>query len=188
MQARKTALLFIAAAFATAAAGQVANGDFDAGADHWGISLDAGAGGILDWDSTTGDPAPGSARAGNVFVGTQVDGWGQCVPFSGGDYAFSAAVASALQAGNSCRIRIDFIANADCIDATPIVLEVVQANARNDGTFETLAAGGTLPAGVLAAAVSLEHVRVKDAHAGSSFCHFDHVGLAADTIFIATLD
>lgn len=188
MRALKTAALFVAAAFATGATGQVVNGDFEGSADHWGISLDAGAGGIVDWDPTTGDPGPGSARAGNVFVGTQVDGWRQCVPFSSADYAVSAAVASALKAGNSCRIKLAFIANADCIDDTPVVLEVLLHNARNDGTFETLASAGKLPDGILAVAVSLDHVRVMEADAGDSFCHFDHVELTPDTIFAAAFE
>ena len=85
------------------------------------------------------------------------------MPFTATDFAVSARVASSLQAGNACRLRVDFIANTDCVDGTPIVLESVSANVQNDGSFETLAAGDALPVGVQAAAVFLEHIRSADA-------------------------
>ncbi len=180
--------LLIALAFATSAHCQVANPDFDSGTDGWSFRLDSGSGGTVDWDSMVGYPAPGSAHAGNVFPGNHIDGWRQCVPVSGPDYAISAAVASAVQTGNNCRITIDFIANQDCVDGTPIALEVQLNNTRNDGAFELLGRGGTLPDGILKAALSLEHVRTVDANAGASDCHFDHVQLGADTIFAANFD
>jgi hypothetical protein len=173
---------------AASAAGQVVNSDFDDGTQGWSFRLAAAGGGVVDWDSGVGDPAPGSARAGNVFVEPAVDGWKQCVPVSGTDFAFTAAVASALQAGNSCRITIDFIALGDCVNGTPIVLEAVSSNTRNDGGFETISVGGPLPFGVEAAAVFLDHVRAKGALPGDSYCHFDHVQLGADTMFGAHFD
>ena len=115
----------------------------------------------------------------------RVDGWKQCVPMNSSNFAFQTEVAAALQTGNSCRITLDFIALADCVDGTPIALEVVLSNTRNDGSFETLSAHGTLPAGILAAAVFLDHVRSDVAAPGDSYCHFDHVELGADTVFDA---
>ena len=188
MRVRKMSSLFIAIAFASSVHGQVANSDFDTDAQGWSIRLDSGGGGFVDWDSTVGDPAPGSAHAGNVFPGAHVDGWKQCVPISGSDYALSAAVASAVRTGNSCRINVDFIANQDCVDGTAIALEVQLSNTQNNGAFELLGSGGALPEGILAAALSLDHVRVAGADAGSSDCHFDHVQLGADTIFVASFD
>lgn len=179
----RTCLMLLLSALCAAADAQVLNPDFDTSTDGWSFSLDAGGGGILEWDSSTGDPAPGSARVGNVFVGAHVDSWRQCVPVSGSDYAFNAAVASALKSGNHCRVKLDFIAGPDCVNGTPIALEVVLDNTRNDGTFETLSAGGPLPDGSLAAALFLSHVRSAQAAAGSSFCNFDHIGLAPDGIF-----
>jgi hypothetical protein len=188
MRMLKGAALFVAMAFAASASCQVANPDFDTGTQGWTFRLDSGSGGSVDWDVLTGDPTPGSARAGNVFLGNHIDGWKQCVPISGPDFAISAAVASAVKAGNSCRITIDFIANQDCIDGTPIALEVQLSNTQNNGAFEWLGSGGALPDGILKAALSLEHVRSAAADAGSSDCHFDHVQLGADTIFAAGLD
>jgi len=173
--------LFIAMAFANGANCQVVNPDFDSGTEGWGFRL--ASGGSVDWDSTVGYPAPGSAHAGNVLPGNRIDGWKQCVPISGPDYAISVAVASAVQAGNSCRIVVDFIANQDCVDGTPIALEVQLSNTRNDTTFELLGGGGALPDGILKAALSLEHLRTADADSGASDCHFDQVQLGADTIF-----
>lgn len=178
-------LLVLAVAAAHA---QVANPDFDSGAVDWSFHLDAGGGGVLEWDDTTGDPAPGSVLASNVFPGAHVDGWRQCVPVATADYAFAASVASALQAGNSCRVTIDFIANQACVNGTPIALEVKLANARNDGTFETVSGGGVLPDGIQAAALSLDHVRSADAAPGDSSCHFDHVSLGANTVFRSAFD
>jgi len=173
---------------ATTAGAGVLNPDFDSDAAHWAFILDIGSGGIDNWDAAVGDPAPGSARAGNVFAGAHRDGWKQCVPFGAADFAVSVRVASALQTGNSCRIRVDFIANPDCVDGTPIAVQSVTSNSRNDGTFETLMTDGALPDGIQAAAVFLEHVRSKDAAAGDSFCHFDHVAIEPATIFTATFD
>lgn len=173
---------------ASAGHGQVVNPEFDAGASGWSFHLDAGGGGVLDWDATTGDPAPGSVSAANVFLGAHVDGWRQCVAVTGAAYAFSANVASALQAGNACRITIDFIANQACVDGTPIALETRLVNTRNDGVFETLAGAGPLPAGIKAAALSLDHVRSANAAAGASSCRFDHVQLGADTILQAAFE
>ena len=186
MRMLKGAALFIAMAFATNASCQVANPDFDAGTQGWTFRLDSG--GSVDWDAVTGDPMPGSAHAGNVFPGNHIDGWKQCVSISGPDFAISAAVASAVKTGNSCRIAIDFIANQDCVDGTPIALEVQLSNTQNNGAFEWLGSGGALPDGILKAALSLEHVRSAAAEAGSSDCHFDHVRLGADTIFAANFD
>jgi len=188
MRIRILVAAVVMAAAALPVGAQVVNADFDTDAAHWAFVLDAGSGGIVDWDSTSGDPAPGSARAGNVFAGARRDGWKQCVPFAAADFAIAVRVASALQSGNSCRIRVDFIANPDCVDGTPIVQENLIANTRNDGTFESLAAGGTLPDGIEAAAVFLEHIRSKDAAAGDSFCHFDHVEINAGTIFAAAFE
>ncbi|HEY2394717.1 MAG TPA: hypothetical protein VGH81_01880 [Rudaea sp.] len=188
MRVLKVTALFLATAFASDAHGQVVNPNFDTSAQGWSILLDSGEGGFVDWDSTIGYPTPGSARAGNVFPGAHVDGWKQCVPISGSDYAFSAAVASAVQTGNSCRINVDFIADQDCVDGTPIALEVRSSNTQNNGAFELLGSGGILPEGILAAALSLDHIRVAGADAGSSDCHFDHVQLGADTIFAANFD
>jgi hypothetical protein len=184
----KFLVLVLAAAVAPRAHCQLENPDFATGMQGWGFRLDAGGGGIVDWDSASGDPAPGSARAGNVFPGSHVDGWKQCVPVSGAWYSVSAQVASAVKDGNSCRIRIDFIANQDCVDGTPIALEVKLGNTRNDGSFETIAASGSLPEGILAAGLFLEHVRAHDAAAGDSFCHFDHVALGGDAIFSAAFE
>jgi len=188
MRMLNVAAMLLAASFASGARGQVANPDFDTGAQGWSILLDAGGGGFVDWDSTIGYPAPGSAHAGNVTSGAHVDGWKQCVPISASDYAISAAVASAVQSGNSCRIKVDFIANQDCVDGTPIALEVQLSNTQNNGAFELLGAGGALPDGILAAALSLDHVRAAGADAGSSDCHFDHLQLGADTIFAENFD
>jgi hypothetical protein len=175
-------------ALAADAAAQVANPDFDSDTHGWAFRLASAGGGIVDWDSTIGDPAPGSARAGNFFVEPAVDGWKQCVAVSGSDFAFTAAVASNLQAGNSCRITVDFIALGDCVNGTPIALETVLVNTRNDGTFETLGAAGALPADVQAAAIFLDHVRVAGAMPGDSYCRFDHIELGADTMFVAHFD
>ena len=184
---RRHALLLLAFGIvASVSDAQVVNPDFDAGTSGWTFHLDVG--GVLDWDDTVGDPAPGSVLASNVFPGAHVDGWRQCVPIASADYAFAASVASALQTGNSCRVTIDFIANQACTNGTPIALEVKLANARNDGTFETLSGGGLLPDGIQAAALSLDHVRSADAAAGDSTCHFDHVSLGADTIFLTSFD
>ncbi len=185
---RHAVLLLAFGAVVNAAHAQVVNPDFDSGTSGWTFHLDAGGGGVLDWDGTVGDPAPGSVSASNAFPGAHVDGWRQCVPIGSADYAFSARVASALQAGNSCRITIDFIATQACANGTPILLEATLANVRNDGTFETLAGGAPLPDGIQAAALSLDHVRSADAAAGASTCHFDHVSLGADTIFVAAFD
>jgi hypothetical protein len=182
------AALLVAIVFATGANCQVANPDFDDGTQGWGFRLDSGAGGSVDWDAVNGDPAPGSVHAGNVFPGNHVDGWKQCVPISGSDYAISVAIASALQGGNSCRVTVDFIANEACVDGTPITLEVQLSNTQNNGAFEAVASSGLLPDGILAAALSLDHVRTAAADAGSSDCHFDHVQLVADTIFAASFD
>jgi hypothetical protein len=184
----KAAVPFIAMAIAAGANGQVANPDFDTGTQGWSFRLDTGSGGSVDWDSTSGDPTPGSARAGNVFPGNHIDGWKQCVPISGPDFAISAAVAAAVKTGNSCRITIDFIATQDCTDGTPIALEVQLSNTQNNGAFEPLGTGGALPDGILKAALSLEHVRAAAADAGSSDCRFDHVRLGADAIFAADFD
>lgn len=180
--------MLLLAALCPGAGAQVVNPDFNAGTAGWSFSLDAGGGGIVEWDAGTGDPSAGSARAGNVFVGAHVDGWRQCVAVSGSDYAFTAAVASALESGNHCRIRLDFIAAADCVDGTPIALEVVLENTRNDGTFETLVSGGPLPEGTRAAALFLSHVRSSAASAGDSFCNFDHVALTPDTVLAAPFE
>jgi len=188
MRMSKRTALFIAMAFAAGANAQVANPDFDTGTQGWSFRLDSGSGGSVDWDSVAGDPAPGSAHAGNVFPGNHIDGWKQCVPISGPDFAISAAVASAVKTGNSCRITVDFIANQDCVDGTPIALEVHLSNTQNNGAFEALGSGGSLPEGILKAALTLEHVRADSADAGNSDCHFDHVQLGADTIFAAGPD
>ena len=174
--------------FASASDAQVVNPEFDSGTSGWTFHLDAGSGGVLDWDAATGDPAPGSVSAANAFPGAHVDGWRQCVAVSGADYAISARVASALQTGNACRITIDFIANQACVNGTPIVLEVKLANTRNDDAFETLASGGPLSDGIQAAALSLDHVRNAAAAAGDSSCHFDDVTLGPDTILHATFE
>jgi len=165
------------------AVGQVVNPDFTTDTNGWSPFLDAGGGGSVGWDGTIGYPLPGSALAGNVFPGAHVDGWRQCVPFSAGDFALSAAVASSLASGNSCRIKLDFIALPDCVNGTPVELEAIAVNTRNDGTFETVGSAGALPAGIQAVALSLEHVHDKDAIAGDSTCHFDHILLDADTVF-----
>jgi len=175
-------------AFASGAGAQVVNPEFSDGMQGWAFALAGGSGGIVDWDATLGDPAPGSARAGNVFAGARRDGWKQCVPFAATDFAVSARVASSVLAGNACRLRVDFIAGPDCVDGAPIVLESVSANTRIDGGFETLAAGGVLPVGIQAAAVFLEHIRGADAPVGDSFCHFDHIAVNADTIFAAAFE
>jgi len=188
MRMLRPAALFIAMAIAGSASAQVANPDFDSGTQGWSFRLDSGSGGSVDWDSVAGDPAPGSAHAGNVFPGNHIDGWKQCVPISGPDFAISVAVASAVKTGNSCRITVDFIANQDCVDGTPIALEVRLTNSQNNGAFESLGGGGALPEGILKAALSLEHVRSAAADAGDSDCHFDHVQLGADTIFAAGRD
>ena len=182
----RTMLATLVLAAATSAGAQVANPDFDTGTSGWAFVL--GYGGIVDWDAAVGDPAAGSARAGNVFAGPHRDGWKQCVPFAATDFVVSARVASALRTGNRCRIRVDFIAIPDCVDGTPIVLESLIGNTRNDGTFESLTASGALPDGIQAAAVFLEHIRSPDAPAGDSFCHFDHVELKHGSIFAATFD
>jgi hypothetical protein len=184
----KGTALFVAMAFATGASCQVANSDFDTGTQGWTFRLDAGGGGSVDWDAVTGDPTPGSAHAGNVFPGNHIDGWKQCVPISGPDFAISAAVASAVKTGNSCRVTIDFIANQDCVDGTPIALEVHLSNTQNNGAFEALGSGGALPEGIVKAALTLEHMRSAAADAGDSDCHFDHVQLGANTIFAAAFD
>jgi hypothetical protein len=179
------ALLMLAAA--TSADAQVVNPDFDTGMTGWAFVL--GYGGIVDWDAAAGDPAGGSALAGNIFAGPHRDGWKQCVPFAATDFTISARVASALQTGNRCRIRVDFIANPDCVDGTPIVLESLTGNTLSDGSFETVVAGGALPDGVQAAAVFLEHIRSHDAAAGDSFCHFDHIEVTGGgSIFAATFE
>jgi len=188
MRMLRVAAVFIAMAFADSARGQVANPDFDTGTQGWSFRLDSGSGGSVDWDAAVGDPAPGSAHAGNVFPGNHIDGWKQCVPISGADFAISAAVASAVKTGNSCRITADFIANQDCVDGTPIALEVQLSNTQNSGAFELLGGGGALPDGILKAALTLEHVRAAAADAGDSDCHFDHVQLGADTVFATGLD
>ena len=175
-------------AAALPAGAQVLNPDFDTDAAHWAFILDIGSGGIVNWDSAVGDPTPGSARAGNVFAGARRDGWKQCVSFTAADFALSVRVSSALQAANSCRVRVDFIANPDCVDGTPIAVESLTGNTLNDGTFETLSDGGALPDGIKAAALFLEHIRSKDAAAGDSFCHFDHVQVNAGTIFAAAFE
>jgi len=182
----RTPLALLLLATATGAGAQVANPDFDTDAAGWAFVL--GSGGIVDRDATLGDPGPGSLRAGNVFAGAHRDGWKQCVPFAASDFVVSVQAASALQSGNSCRIRVDFIAGADCVDGTPIALEGLAVNTRNDGTFERIVASGTLPDGIQAAAVFLEHVRGPDAAPGNSFCHFDHVELGAATIFATTFE
>src|SRR3954453_15666220 len=92
------ALLMLAAA--TSADAQVVNPDFDTGMTGWAFVL--GYGGIVDWDAAAGDPAGGSALAGNIFAGPHRDGWKQCVPFAATDFTISARVASALQTGNRC--------------------------------------------------------------------------------------
>jgi len=186
---RQHALLLLAFGMvANAGHSQVVNPDFDSGTNGWTFHLDAGGGGVLHWDAASGDPAPGSVSAFNAFPGAHVDGWRQCVAVAGANYAFAANVASALQAGNSCRVTIDFLAGPDCANGTPIALEVKLANTRNDGTFETVAGGGPLPDAVEAAALSLDHVRSAAADAGDSLCHFDHVSLGADTLFAAAFD
>lgn len=184
----RACLMLLLSALCAAAAAQVVNPDFSAGTDGWSFSLDAGSGGILQWDAAAGDPAPGSARVGNVFLGERIDSWRQCVPVTGSDYAFTAAVASALKTGNKCRIRLDFIAAADCVNGTPVALEAVLDNTRNDGTFETRSAGGPLPDGTRAVAVFLSHVRSGTAAAGDSYCNFDHVEFAPDAVFSAQFD
>lgn len=181
------ALLLIAMPFAGADA-QVANAEFADGMQDWAFRLDSGSGGVVDWSAATGDPAPGSAHASNVFPGNHIDGWRQCVALTGTDYILSANVASSVKTGNACRVVVRFIASPFCIDGTPIEATASVANTRNDGTFETLTASGSLPEGIQAAALSLEHLRLDVAAAGNSDCWFDHVELGSSTVFSDTFE
>jgi hypothetical protein len=65
---------------------------------------------------------------------------------------------------------------------------VTVSNSRNDGTFEALDASGSLPDGIRAAAVSLEHLRTDSAAAGNSDCWFDHIELGTSTVFADTFE
>lgn len=167
---------------------QVVNPDFDSGTDSWLPSLAIEGGGILGWDPAAGDPASGSAKVDNVFVEPAVDAWRQCVPIGAPAYSLAVNVASSLQAGNHCRVQVDFVSASTCYAGAPIVLEVLLPNTRNDGTFESVTAGGALPDGTHAAAIYLEHVRVSGAPAGDSICRFDHVELSSDTVFQAPFE
>jgi hypothetical protein len=177
------ALLLARAGFA-----QVLNPDFDAGTEGWQFFFDHGAGGISNWDSVAGAPTPGSAKVGNIFIGARQDGWKQCVPVSGPSFNFDVAVASALQAGNQCQVRLDFVALAYCIDGTPIGIEYLLNNTRNDGTFETLTSAHALPPGTKAVAIFLTHVRNDGASPGDSYCHFDHVRLNPISVFASSFE
>jgi len=175
-------LLIPCAAYA-AVQNQVVNPDFDSGTDSWLPSLAASGGGILSWDSATGNPAAGSAEVNNIFVEPAIDAWRQCVPIGAPAYSLSVNVASALKTGNHCRVQVDFVSATSCFSGAQIVHEILLPNSRNDGTFETLSAAGELPSGTHAAAVYLEHIRVDGAPAGDSVCRFDHVDLNNDTVF-----
>lgn len=180
--------LLIPCAAAGAVQNQVSNPDFDSTTDSWLPSLADSGGGILGRDPAAGDPAPGSAIVDNVFVEPAIDAWRQCVPIGGPAYALGVNVASSLQAGNLCRVEVDFVEASDCHSGAQISLQILLPNTRNDGTFETLSSSGALPAGTLAAAIYLEHVRVAGAPAGDSICRFDHVDLDTDTVFEAPFE
>ena len=167
---------------------QVTNPDFDSGTDAWLPSLAIGSGGVLSWDPLTGDPLAGSAKVDNVFVEPATDGWRQCVPISDLLYSVQVNVAAMVQAGNGCRVRLDFVKSASCFSGAVTALEIELTNSRNDGTFEMLGSGGKLQDGILAAGVFLEHVRVGGAATGDSSCWFDHVGIGSDTLFRATFE
>ena len=136
-----TAILALAAAAPLPAS--VQNPDFDAGTGGWLFHVSQG--GQLDWDAVRGDPAPGSAHVGNVWTSARYDAWSQCVALSPGAYDIEAQVASSVQTGNACELRVVLVDQPDCNIDAHILVDQRIANTRNDGTFETLAASGVAP-------------------------------------------
>lgn len=178
-----TSLLLALSLGGTPPAEYVLNPDFGTGTSSWKFVLDAGGGGLLQWDATTGSPAPGSARAANAFGGDRRDSWSQCVLLPPGPFSLRAAIASQVQAGNRCELRIVVVDRDDCSDGSDIVLDHAVPNTHNDGMFETVAFDAVAPADSAAGVVFLSHVRVAAANLGASECRFDHVELLADAIF-----
>jgi hypothetical protein len=167
---------------------QVLNPDFDRATSPWQFFLDGGTGGSLDWSATRGDPALGSAHAGNVWHGARYDAWGQCVSVTPGSFQLDARVAALLQSGNSCEVRVAVVDQPDCNVNASVLLDVRVHNTHNDGNFEALSASGIAPAGSGAAAIFLAHVRTDAASIGASDCWFDHVGFAGDLVFAGSFD
>jgi len=167
---------------------QVLNPDFDTATSPWQFFLDGGTGGSLDWSATRGDPAVGSAHAGNTWHGARYDAWGQCVSLLPGSFQLDARVAAVLQTGNSCEVRVAVVDQPDCNVTANVLLDVRVHNTLNNGNFEALSASGIAPAGSGAAAIFLAHVRSDAALIGPSDCWFDHVGFAGDLVFAASFD
>lgn len=178
-----TSLLLALSLGGTPPADHVLNPDFDTGTADWKFVLDAGGGGLLQWDATTGSPVPGSARVANALGGDRRDSWSQCVLLPPGPYILRAVVASQVQAGNHCELRLVAVDHNDCSDGSVVVLDHAAANTHNDGMFEMVAFSAVAPPDAAAAVVYLSHVRVAAADLGASECRFDHVELLGDVIF-----
>lgn len=178
-----TSLLLALSLVGTPPADHVLNPDFDAGMTDWKFVLDAGGGGLLQWDAMTGSPAPGSARVANAFGGDRRDSWSQCVLLSPGSVTLRAVVATQVQTGNRCELRLIAVDHNDCSDGSTIVLDHSVANTHNDGTFETISLNDVAPVNSAAAVIYLSHVRVAAASLGASECRFDHIELLGEAIF-----
>lgn len=163
-------------------ADHVLNPGFDTTTTPWRFFLDRGSGGQLDWDSVRGDPAPGSAHVGNLWYGERYDLWGQCVTLTPGAVQVLARVASQVQAGNACELRVSVVDLPNCNEGR-VLAQFFARNTRNDGTFEQLSAVGTAPATAAGAFIALGHVRDTFAPIGASDCWFDNVGFVGDVVF-----
>jgi hypothetical protein len=164
-------------------ADHVLNPGFDTATTPWRFFVDHGSGGQLDWDSTRGDPALGSAHVGNLWYGERYDLWGQCVTLTPGAVQVLARVASQTQPGNACELRVSVLDQPNCNVDAHVLREFFARNTLNDGSFEQLSAAGTAPAGTGAAFIALGHVRDTFAPIGASDCWFDNVGFVGDVVF-----
>jgi hypothetical protein len=176
----------VALAAAAPLPAQVQNPDFATDTNGWLFHVTQG--GQLDWDATRGDPAAGSAHVGNVWTSARYDAWSQCVALLPGAYDLEAQVASSVQTGNACELRVVVVDQPDCNIAANILVDQRVTTTRNDAVFETLAATGVAPPQAGAAAIYLGHRRADGAAPGDSDCWFDHVGFAGDLVFAGSFE
>lgn len=158
-------------------------GDTGPEPSHWRWYLSYG--GSVNWDTTRGDPAPGSVRVANLYSGVRYDAVAQCVTLSPGPLTLTVRVAALVKAGAACEVRVAVVDQADCSVSAHVLRDLRARNTRNDGTFETVAIGGVAPAGAGAMAIYLAHVNDATAHVGYSDCWYDHVTFAGEAMFKA---
>lgn len=161
----------------------IMNPDFDSSTSGWKFFMDAGAGGLFQWNDSVGSPTIGSAQVGNNYIGERRDSWGQCIALHSGTVTLNTQVKSVLKENNHCELKIVAVDKADCATGAGILAETQTVNSQTDNSFENMQVTLNVPAGAQSAVVFLSHLRSATAVAGASDCYFDHIELLGDALF-----